>query len=292
MLDRIDPGLDRRLDAGGAVGVRRRLAPEGVRLADDGAQLLVGELPRPQIVARRQHAAGCGDLDQVGAVLDLVADGGAALVRGIADSRLDAAAARDREVGAEGVQGVGVPAGDGDDLARGQDARAFDQPEVDGAAQRHARAVRVAHVAHGREPGAQRREGIHRAEDRLVGGRPQDRPPLPVGVHQERQVIVTVDEAGDDGAAGEIEVARTLRAGQRLLRLDRLDPVSFDQDRHVAPGRPAAAVDQQTDPDVERLRRVRGGGAGRSRRRGEQERRQAGPGDRGSESAQITSLSW
>ena len=71
MLDRVDPGPYRRPRGEIAVGVRRGLALQSMRLVDDGGQLFVRQLRRRDVVAEREDAARGAHLDDVGAVLDV-----------------------------------------------------------------------------------------------------------------------------------------------------------------------------------------------------------------------------
>ena len=76
-----------------AVGVRGHLEPGPVRFVDDGPQLLVGVLLRAGRAGVRHHAARGADLDDLGAVLDLVADRLAHLADAVGDALLDASGA-------------------------------------------------------------------------------------------------------------------------------------------------------------------------------------------------------
>ena len=80
VLDGIDAGAQRGVDAAGAVRVRGDLAAHGVGGLDDGAHFLVAELLLDAGGGVGEHAAGGGDLDDVGAGLDLAAHGAAAVV--------------------------------------------------------------------------------------------------------------------------------------------------------------------------------------------------------------------
>ena len=75
VLDAVDAGANAGADAGVAVRVRRDLEPGAMRFVDDRRELFVGVLLRTREPAVRHDAARRGDLDEAGAVLDLVADG-------------------------------------------------------------------------------------------------------------------------------------------------------------------------------------------------------------------------
>ena len=76
----VTPPSIARLHALLAVRVRGDREAVVVRGVDDGADLLDGELRRIAALGVAQHAAGGGDLDQVGAVLVALPDGLARLV--------------------------------------------------------------------------------------------------------------------------------------------------------------------------------------------------------------------
>ena len=88
VLDAVDAGLDGGADAVVAVGVGRDPQPGAVRLVDDRRQLLVGVLLRAGRPGVRHHPARRADLDELGAVLDLVADRLAHLVDAVGDPLL------------------------------------------------------------------------------------------------------------------------------------------------------------------------------------------------------------
>ena len=67
MLDRLDAGLDGVADALGALRVRHAGLTGGARLVDHDADLFRREGRVRRLVARRQDAAGRGELDEVGA---------------------------------------------------------------------------------------------------------------------------------------------------------------------------------------------------------------------------------
>ena len=87
MLDRVYAG--EHGVAGGlvAVAVAGNFLPQPVGLVAQGGHLFQGELGRIDFVGQRQDAAGRAELDDVGAVLDLVPDGLAETDRGRRRSR-------------------------------------------------------------------------------------------------------------------------------------------------------------------------------------------------------------
>ena len=130
VLDAVDPGPDAGADAGVAVGVRRHAQAVAVGLVDDGVQLLVGVLLAPGGGAERHDAARRRDLDQLGAVLDLVAHGLAHLGHAVGDALLDALG---HDPGRQPLEHgrIEVAAGRGDGVAGREDARAREPAVVD-----------------------------------------------------------------------------------------------------------------------------------------------------------------
>ena len=98
VLDGVDALLDRDPGAAEALRVGRHPEPHPVRLVDDGGDLLAGHLGRLRVLALHRAGAGGHDLDEVGAVADLLADGLAHLPRpvGLAVHRPEDAGRRAR----------------------------------------------------------------------------------------------------------------------------------------------------------------------------------------------------
>ena len=111
MLDRIDAGLERRGNPIFAVRVRGGLPSEQVRRVDDGLHLVVEQLLTQPAGDVAVDPAGGGELDDVGTLRDLIADGTAAVVRAAAQVRR-AGAPHLRNVAVRVVGGVAVPARD------------------------------------------------------------------------------------------------------------------------------------------------------------------------------------
>ena len=148
----------------------------------------VGVLPGAGRAGVGHHAARRADLDDLGAVLDLVADGLADLGHAVGDALLDG---QRQDVGGEGLEhgGVEVAAGGADGVAGGHDAGAVDPAHVDGlhegdVEQEPTGLHEQPEVAHGREAGPQGAAG--------VGHRPQG---------PQRRVLLHGDRAGWRGRA-------------------------------------------------------------------------------------------
>jgi hypothetical protein len=88
VLDAVDAGLDGGADAVVAVGVGGDLEPGPMGLVGDGDQLLGGVLLRTGRARVGHDAAGRAHLDELGAVLDLVAHGLAHLGDAVGDPLL------------------------------------------------------------------------------------------------------------------------------------------------------------------------------------------------------------
>ena len=149
VLDGVDAGGDGHLRRGVAVAVRGDLAPPVMRLLDDGVHLVLRELGRVDGIGEGEDAARGHEFDDVGAVLDLVAHRGAALVGAVADAvqrPLLRHAARGRNRIA-----VAVAASGADGVNGHEHARPRHEAGVDGIAQADVDVVARADVAHGRE---------------------------------------------------------------------------------------------------------------------------------------------
>ena len=152
---------------GVADGVRGHPDAGAVRLVGDRRELLVGVLLGSGGRAMRHHAAGRRDLDHLRAVADLVAHARADLGDAVGDPFGDA---ERHDAGRQPLEhrGIEVPAVRSDGVAGRDDARSVVPALVDRALERHVEHVAAGlhhqpEVAHGREPGQQRRAGVHRA---------------------------------------------------------------------------------------------------------------------------------
>src|SRR5262245_17978346 len=83
MIDGPDTGFERGVDAGRAVRVRGDVASPTTRLLDRHAELLLTVLLRARRDTLRQHCAGGEYLDEVGALLQVRADGLADLIHAV-----------------------------------------------------------------------------------------------------------------------------------------------------------------------------------------------------------------
>jgi hypothetical protein len=146
------------------------------------------------------------------------------------------------------------------------DVRRGDLANPRGARQLAHRAQVVGHVAHRRHSAV---------EVAAQGGLGQS------AVRRGGQVLVAVDQAGQQVLAAEVDAARAgqVRGLQIGVRRDRRDPLALNHHRHVAPRRAAGPVDQDgVAIDGDRLRlglRVGGAGGGERQPGGRQ-----GPADR------------
>jgi hypothetical protein len=262
VLDSVNAGHDRAADALVAGRVRRDRAAGRMCGLHQGVELVLAE-GGPGLAARAGAIVGI-DLDPVGAGGGLLADGGHHL--GVAAGLLRAL--RQVHVGAEALARA-VGAG-GDDGAGGHEqARARHDPLVDGALQAHVGVPGAfgAEVAQGGEAAHQGARGVTAGAERPVGGRllqhlivPQR---LVVGVQQ--QVRVQLDQAGDQGLAGQGDDLCVGRRGDLGLGPDRADLAGLDHDdpapvRRRVPRAPHRVGLQQV------ARRLRGGGCGGAQR--------------------------
>ncbi len=135
-----------------------------VRLVDDRAQLLVRIVLCASFSGQRHHAAGDAHLDQLRAVLDLVAHRLADLVDAVGDALLDRQLERARHERGEHRR-VEVPAGRRDGVTGRHNPRPVDPARVDGLAERDVEQVTAgldeqSEIAHGGEPRTQRAPGV------------------------------------------------------------------------------------------------------------------------------------
>jgi hypothetical protein len=196
VLDGVDAGANRGLDAPLAVRVRRDFHAEQMRGLDNRAHLLVGELLRIARVADRQHAAGCRELDQVGAVLVLITHGFPRFVRAVDDPVLPGG--RLPQVRPQAAL-VAMPARNADDRARRPHARARHDAVLDRALQRDVRAAVGAHVANRRESRLERPPRVHRRSHRIIERRHRRGANDRVALTLAGDVRMRVDQAGHDG---------------------------------------------------------------------------------------------
>ena len=110
MLDAVDARLDGSAYGVVAVGVGRHLESPTVGLVDNRPQLLVGVLLGTGWSGVGHDPARHADLDELGAVLHLVADSGAHLAHAVGDALLDRKRHDVRRQGLEHRR-VEVPAG-------------------------------------------------------------------------------------------------------------------------------------------------------------------------------------
>ncbi|OIQ63318.1 hypothetical protein GALL_551410 [mine drainage metagenome] len=256
MLDGVDPGQDRGLDARGAVGVGGDLHAGGVGLINDGLDLIEGQLLGAGGVAVAEHTAGGADLDDLGAVFVQLADHLAALV-GAVDHRRPLLVHRGREEG-----GVTMAAGRADGVGRRNDARPLDIAGVDRLLQADVVVVVGADIADGGEAGLQGAPGgAHRDIGAVIAVEGHGLDDRIAAVELAGDVVVGVDQAGQDGGVGQVD---DLGPGRRdEARLDAGDAVVMDQDRDLGAGRLADPVDQVAGMDDHILgkgRRAQAGG--------------------------------
>ncbi len=255
MLDGIDAGADGALGALGAVRVGGGLAPARVRLIDERVQLFLRQLRRVHVVVQREDAARRADLDHVGAVLDVAADGGAHGVGAVGDRGVDAGALVEH-VGAVADGRVAVAAGRADGAHGDEHPRPLDLAAARGVAQPHVDEGAGAEVAHRREADHQSLAHVDRGVERLLGDRLLEAVKLvllPVVARLARQVRVRVHEAGQQRRVAEVD---HLRARRRLpARARILNPPAHDDDdagRHHAVA-PAVEHPRGLDDDGFRL---------------------------------------
>ena len=168
-----------------------------------------------------------GDLDQIDAVLHLVAD--------LLDDVVDAAdehAERRRQRPDPARQRVADPLLARDLAPRCGQARTFDESRLDGVAHGDGDALRAAGVACRGDPGAQDAAGVDGRSDRPICRGGVDRQLFLAARLAEADVHVGIDEAGHDRQAGRVGRRRAGVLGGHLVgRADPGDPVTVEDDR-------------------------------------------------------------
>jgi hypothetical protein len=183
-------------------------------------------------------------LDDVGAVLDLLAHGVAEAVGAGRDAIDEARLASETQVGEAGLV-VAVPAAHPQGVQRHEQARSHDIARGDGVAQRRVDPVRGTHLAHRGDAGEQRAPG--------VGGGPQclrwdratqvvDGVAVPVVAHLDAQVRVGVDDARQQRGVAQLDDPRAGRHRQGAAY--GLDASTCDEHDGVAHARVAPSVEQ------------------------------------------------
>ncbi len=148
MLEAVHPAFDGTRNRLIGVEMRRDIGAGVARLLDDGADLLAREAEEVDRVGRRGDAAIGHDLDEIGAVLDLLARRAAHLVHPVADPAHRAELPVRLGPVLVAAAEISVSAGLRERLAGEVEARGIEQPLVS----RHPERVgRPAHVAHGGE---------------------------------------------------------------------------------------------------------------------------------------------
>ncbi len=227
VLDAVDPGGDSVLDRVGAVGVGGDAQPAAVRLVDDRAQLLVRIVLCAWRTRQRHHSARAADLDQLGAVFDLVAHRLANLVDSVGDAFFNRQFQHVRCERGEHRR-VKMPAGRRNGVPGRHYPRPLDPARVDGPAQRDVEQItpgfdEQAEVAHRGETGAERAAGI---ADRTQ--------------HSRRRIILNLGQPGLLAAPAHQEVdLHVHQPGQQDL---------VAQVDHIALGRVTAATADADDP--------------------------------------------
>ncbi len=223
VFDRIHAGADGHFRRQVAMAMGRCFPVPGMGFGDDGIHLLLAEFRHIDRVGLRQHPAGGHELDHVGAILDLVAHRGTALIRTVADavnraSRLDHIGRKRPLVGMSGGPANGVDSR--------QHTRAFGDPRLDGVTQPDVHPVRSTDIAHRREPGLEGSPGVHGRIQGLLSRKSIHTGVevlVPVVRHLHGQMHVRVDKARQQGGIAEIDDPRTfgdvqVRAGRNNLR--------------------------------------------------------------------------
>ena len=218
------------------------------------AQLVVGVVLRARGPRERHDAAGRAHLDQLRAVLDLVAHRLADLLDTVGDPLGDGEREDARSEAVEHRR-IQVAAARRDRVPRRDDPGARDPSRVDRAHERDveqqpAGLHEQTEVAHGREAGQQRapaaRDGAHQLHGRVVLDRAHVR--RPVAAHQE--VELHVHEPGEQRHVAELD---DLGVARQCTRRHVADAVALDHDHARFHEGAGVEVEQPVGPQHDRV---------------------------------------
>ena len=202
MLDGVDPGADRGLDPGRAMGMGGDSDAPLMGLVGDGAHLGFRKLLLARLGIAAEHAAGGADLDHFGTELALASDLVAKLLHPVANAFfLVGFFEAGRKEGA-----VAMATGRAERIAGGDDPRTDRIAILDRLLEPDVVAVRRADIAHRGEAGIEHRAGIA-DRDHAEEGVSEFQPAIAADVGRAVEVDVHVDQARDEGLAGKIDVA-------------------------------------------------------------------------------------
>ena len=212
VLDRINAGVDRFLGRFIAVTMDRDFFPQPVRFIDQRRHLGRRELRHIDFVGQREHAAGDGSLDHIGAIFHLEPNRFPNRVRSVGNAVGPIRLCAEKHV-AKSVRMIEMTAGRADAVSRDEHARSGDDAFVDRVAERDiGKVVRIGKaapdVAHGGEAGFDRGFGIRDHLERELGNifvQHAETQLVVVAGIIEGQMGVRVHEAGREGGVAEID---------------------------------------------------------------------------------------
>ena len=261
VLDGIDAGIGGEEDALRAVGVGGYFAAEAVGIGDQGLELVEAVLAGLRIVALGKHAAGGADLDEIGAVLDILAH---LLLHG-GDAVGDAFRGGMELEGKEVV--VAMAAGDAQRRSANLHVRAGDIAVVDVIAEGDIGVSGCADIADAGEAGFEGDLGEAHTVESLahgIGGEAG----VGVEIVAEGEVGVDVDQAGQDGHGAQVDFAVAGRGGGGGSRRDGGDAITGDDDGLIGGFLSAADVEDVAGAD-EDARLLSKSGCGKGKGQGE-----------------------
>src|SRR5207248_1467090 len=200
----------------------------------------------------RQDAAGHAELDDIGAVLDVVANGPASFFR-IVDDAVFRSAFASEQTGPESILEIAVPAGRPYRVHRYQHARTRNHARRGGVSQPHVHETVACEIARGGDARHQRFFQILRGEQRLLRDgflhRIENALAVIGGVHK-RQMRVRIDEPGRQRDIAELDGSGAPR--NRRVRADAGD--ARPNDHHHARRAYLMAVEEPRRLEDEGLR--------------------------------------
>lgn len=255
VFDRIDAGDHRAPDRFSAMGVGGDGEAVIVGGGDDRHDFLDGHLRVVDAAALVEHAARGHDLDDVDAVLVVLADRLVGVVDAVDDAVLRAGVAL--QVGAITVGVVGVAARGADCATGGEDARSGDDAGIDGVAQGDRGVGAIAEVAHGSETGHQRPVRVDGRANGVVGGIQVELVDVAGRAGLAGEMGMAVDQAGQAGGAAELDGLGT--GDVEAACADLLDALAFGDHGGFAEQAAGDGIDQMATVE-DNGRRSRGSG--------------------------------
>ena len=200
MFNRVDASFRRGNNAISAVSMRGDFDAMAMRLIGDGFHFLEGHLLRANGVFKGENACRRADLDDLGAMLDLIARGANETVRAVGDASRIVSLQNTRAIAGR----VAMPARDAQSIPGRNDMRAIHFSCFYGFRKSDVDKIGRAHFANRRKAGEQRFLRVHRRVIGEVRSREPDVRRIPAWFNAQRQMRVRIHQSWQEGDAAEI----------------------------------------------------------------------------------------